>query len=187
MLGMTTHDEKLTRVRIELMYLMADRNFEKVFDILFKKMNEVGDGSGRLKQLYDEVKPFIPANSAYEERDWVAAYIIYSNLTKFKEFFQKLNNVKSNIKNLNDELKRLRRLRSLIKRQLDVLNFTLDTTDNSGGETRKLQLEIEVHKNMLRKVRDANNKTLRNHCDLKNEKKKILREMKEFTRQLVVS
>jgi DNA repair exonuclease SbcCD nuclease subunit len=187
MLGMTTHDEKLIRVRMELMYLMADRNFARVFDILFKKMNEVGDSSWRLKQLYNEVRPFIPANSAYEERDWIAAYIIHSNLAKFKEFFQKLNNMKSNIKNLNDELKRLKRLRSLIKKQLDVLKFTMDTTANSSDETRKLQLEIEVHKNMLRKVRDINNETLRNHRDLKNEKKKILREMKEFTRQLVVS
>jgi hypothetical protein len=187
MLGMTTHDEKLIRVRMELMYLMADRNFERVFDILFKKMNEVGDSSWRLKQLYDEVKPFIPANSAYEEKDWVAAYIIYSNLTKFKEFLQKLNNVKSNIKNIKDELKRLRRLWSLIKQQLDVLNFTLDTTTNNDDEALKLQIEIEVHRNMLRKVRDVNNETLHKHRDLKNERKKIVREMKDFAKQLVAS
>ncbi len=184
---MTTHNEKLIRVRMELMYLMADRNFEKIFDILFKKMEEVGDGSDRLKQLYDEVKPFIPANSAYEERDWIAAYAIYSNCAKFKEFLRKMNDVKSNLKNLSDELKRLRRLRSLVECQLDVLNFTLDTMANSDDEISQLQLEIEVHKNMFRKIIDANNETLRKHRDLRNEGKKILREMKEFAKQLVAS
>jgi hypothetical protein len=72
MLGMTTHSENLTGVQKELWYLINDEDARNILELIIQKMNEAGDGSERLKQLYDEAQTFIPSDTKYDEKYWVA-------------------------------------------------------------------------------------------------------------------
>jgi len=45
-----THNENITRVQQELWYLIHDEDVKEVLEAMIEKMEEVGDGSERIKQ-----------------------------------------------------------------------------------------------------------------------------------------
>jgi hypothetical protein len=46
-------------------------------------MSEVGDDSERIRQWRDEARAYIPDNNKYDEKYWVAAYILHSQNERF--------------------------------------------------------------------------------------------------------
>jgi chromosome segregation ATPase len=106
MLGMTTHSENLTGVQKELWYLINDEDARNILELVIQKMNEAGDGSERLKQLYDEAQTFIPSDTKYDEKYWVAAHILHLSTTT-KETIREFINIKQEISSLEKELSKL--------------------------------------------------------------------------------
>jgi chromosome segregation ATPase len=109
MFGMTAHSENLTRVQQELWYLINDEDVREVLEAMIDKMKEVGDGSERLKQWREEAKAYIPHDPKYDENYWVTAYILYTNMEKFKDLFDRLDNINSELSELESELEDLER------------------------------------------------------------------------------
>ena len=106
MLGMTTHSENLMRVQEELWYLIHDEDAKNILEVIIQKMNETGDGSERIRQWRDEAQAFIPDDSKYDEKYWVAAYILHLSATT-KETIQEFINIKQEILSLENELSKL--------------------------------------------------------------------------------
>jgi len=67
MFGMTTHNENFMEVREELLHLIVDEDTRTILEAIIWKMNEVGDGSERIKQWCEEAQTYIPADSKYDE------------------------------------------------------------------------------------------------------------------------
>jgi len=103
---MTTHSENMTGVQKELWYLINDEDGRNILEVIIQKMNETGDGSERIKQWHDEAQTFIPADTKYDEKYWVAAYILHLSTTT-KETIQEFTNIKQEISSLKDELSTL--------------------------------------------------------------------------------
>ena len=106
MLGMRTHSENLTGVQQELWYLIHDEDVKQVLEAIIEKMNETGDGSERIKQWRDEAQSFIPSDTKYDEKYWVAAYILHLSATT-KETIHEFINIKQEISSLKKELSEL--------------------------------------------------------------------------------
>ena len=106
MLGMTTHSENLTGVQKELWYLIHDEGARKILEVIIQKMNETRDGFERIRQWRDEAQTFIPSDTKYEEKYWVAAYILHQSATT-KETIQEFINIKQEILSLENELSTL--------------------------------------------------------------------------------
>ena len=106
MLGMTTHSENLTGVQKELWYFIHDEDARNILEVIIQKMNEIGDGSERIRQWRDEVQAFIPSDTKYEEKYWVAAYILHLSTTT-KETIHEFVNIKQEISSLKNELSEL--------------------------------------------------------------------------------
>jgi len=106
MLGMTTHSENLMRVQEELWYLIHDEGARNTLELIIQKMEATAYGSERLKQLYDEARAYIPSDTKYDEKYWVAAYILHLSATA-KETIHEFINIKQEISSLKNELSEL--------------------------------------------------------------------------------
>jgi len=106
MVGMTTHNENLTGVQKELWYLIHDEGARNILEVIIQRMNVTGDGSERIRQWRDEAQAFIPSDTKYEEKHWVAAYILHLSATT-KETIQEFVNIKQEISSLKNELSTL--------------------------------------------------------------------------------
>ena len=106
MLGMTTHSENLIGVQKELWYLIHDEGARNILEVIIQKMNETRDGFERIRQWRDEAQDFIPSDTKYEEKYWVAAYILHQSAT-IKETIQEFINIKQEILSLKNELSTL--------------------------------------------------------------------------------
>ena len=84
-------------------------------------MNEVDNNSKRLKKLYDNARTFIPDNSKYEEKYWVATYILHRNRAKLKDLLDELRSITYEIKKLYQYLDDLDKMSK--KRRLKYLEF----------------------------------------------------------------
>ncbi len=103
---MTTHTENLTGVQKELWYLIHDEDARNILEVIIQKMNETGDGSERIRQWRDEAQAFIPSDTKYDEKYWVAAYILHLSTTT-KETIHEFININQGISSLKNELSEL--------------------------------------------------------------------------------
>jgi chromosome segregation ATPase len=106
MFGMTTHSESLTGVQKELWHLINDEDARNILEVIIQKMNEAGDGTERIIQWRDEAQTFIPADAKYDEKYWVAAYVLHLSTTT-KKTIQEFINIKQEISYLKYELSTL--------------------------------------------------------------------------------
>ena len=95
---MTTHSENLTGVQKELWYLINDEGVRNTLELIIQKMEAIGDGSERLKQLYEEARAYIPSDTKYDEKYWVAAYILHTNKSNLQDLLGESNDINSAIK-----------------------------------------------------------------------------------------
>jgi len=127
MLGMTTHNKNLTRVQQELWYLIHDEDVKQVLEAIIEKMNEVGDSSERIKQWREEAKAYIPDDPKYDENYWVAAYILYTNMGNFKDQFERLDAISSELSELEDELEELQHEQEELEYRIEDLQYELES------------------------------------------------------------
>jgi chromosome segregation ATPase len=201
MSGMTTHDEKLTRVQQELWYLIRDEDVREVLEAMIEKMKEVGDDSERLKQWREEAKAYIPDNPEYDENYWVAAYILYTNMEKFKDLFDRLDNISSELSELEDELEELQYEQEELEYRIEDLRYELkslheedededndeEDDEEEDEEIADLRYQIEQLEEELEDVKERYEEASDRFCELEDDKKYLLWDIMELAEQLVAS
>ena len=176
MLGMTTHSENLTRVQQELWYIINDEDVNQVLEAMIDKMNEIGDSSERLKQWRQEAKAYIPDEPKYDEKYWVAAYILYSNNSTFANLFEQLDSIKSSINNLKKDLNKLNKMgKKIWKRMQELYN-----------KIRPFQDQIESLEEQLESIDEACYVISNNLYDLEHELKRTLEDLRITAKQIIM-
>jgi len=172
MLGMTTHSENMTGVQKELWYLIHDEDARNILEVIIQKMNETGDGSERIRQWRDETQAFIPSDTKYEEKYWVAAYILHLN-TKTKETIQEFTNIKQEITSLEDEL-------SALEDEIEETEFEVAELENDL-EHKEYQLST-MHYDMCYGDEDSEEETeeLKEYEDTEEDPEVLEIEIKEL-------
>jgi len=97
MLGMTAHGKNLTGIQKELWLIINDEGAKTILETIIEKICETGDVNEHLKELYEEALSYIPPDTTYDKKYWVAAYILYTNKSDLKELFEELNNANLDI------------------------------------------------------------------------------------------
>ncbi len=176
MLGMTTHSENLTGVQKELWYLIQDEDVRNTLELIIQKMEATVDGSERLKQLYDEARAYIPDDPKYNEKYWVAAYILHSNNPAFVTYVKDLSSIKSRIKTLRNDLNRLNKIEK----------ETWDKIQELYDKIKPFQEQIENLEEHLESIREASYVISNDLYDLQNEYKKFLEQLREVAKQIII-
>jgi hypothetical protein len=109
MIGMTTHSENLTGVQKELWCLINDEDARNILEVIIQKMNAAGDGSERIRQWRDEAQAFIPDNSKYDEKYWVAAYILYFHNSELVNLINQIDDIEARMFILINDLNKLKK------------------------------------------------------------------------------
>jgi len=144
MVSMTKHDERLTRVQQGLWYLTNNEDARKVLRAMIKKMKKVEGSFERIKKWRQEVKFYIPDDPKHDENYWIAAYIIYTNMEKFKDMFDELDNIKQELGKLEDELNELRHKEEKLEERIENLRDELPSLRRNK--------EDKVVENLLREI-----------------------------------
>jgi len=216
MLGMTTHSENLTRVQQELWYLIHDEDVREVLEAMIEKIQEVGDGSERIKQWREEAKAYIPDDPKYDENYWVAAYILYTNMEKFKDLFDRLDNICSELSELESQIEESEREQEYLESRIEDLRYELESLrekyekDEEEKEDEKddydedeeedddwdeeedeaiadLRYQIEELEEELKNEKDNYEENLDRYYELEDDKKYLLWDIMERAEQLVAS
>jgi len=130
-LGMATHSENLTKVQEALWHLIKDEDVMRVLEAMIKKMKEVGKSSERIKQWREEAQAYIPTGKQYSlfnEEYWVAAYIIQTNLEKFKELFDKLKVIKSEFNSTENKVYKLEDEQEKLRNKIEKLTLEIENS-----------------------------------------------------------
>ena len=88
---METHDKNTTGVQQELLQIIQSDEVSDLLDEVVDRIDEIEEAYQQIRQLRETVKPLIPSDSEYNERYWMAAYILYP---KSPELLEKLKNFK---------------------------------------------------------------------------------------------
>jgi uncharacterized protein YhaN len=91
MSAMETHDKNTTGVQQELLQIIQSDEVSDLLDEVVDRIDEIEEAYQQIRQLRETVKPLIPSDSEYNERYWMAAYILYP---KSPELLEKLKNFK---------------------------------------------------------------------------------------------
>ncbi len=90
MSAMETHDKNITGVQEELLRIIQSDEVSKLLDEVVHRIKEIEEAYQQIRQLREQVKPLMPKESEYNEKYWMAAYILYPKsselLEKLKEF-----------------------------------------------------------------------------------------------------
>jgi len=88
---METHDKNKKGVQEELLHIIQSDEVSDLLDEIVDRIEEIEEAYQRIRQLREIVKPLVPSNSEYNERYWMAAYILYP---KSSELLEKLKELK---------------------------------------------------------------------------------------------
>ena len=88
---MTAHGENLTGVQKELWLIINDESAKTILETIIDKIGKTEEIYEHFKQLYEEALSYIPPDTTYDKKYWVAAYILYNNKSNLKELFEELN------------------------------------------------------------------------------------------------
>jgi DNA repair exonuclease SbcCD ATPase subunit len=138
MISIERHNENLTEVQKELWRLITDEDIRTILKAIIKKMNQAGDNSEHIRQCREEGQSRIPTDPKYDENYWIAAYVLYTNMEKFKELFDKLDKIKSETSPLKNELYELEdeqeHLQDIIQDLRDELKSLIDEYEDDTEE-----------------------------------------------------
>ena len=175
-LGMTTHSENLTKVQEELWYLINDEYTKQVLEAIINKMKEVGDGSERLKQWREEAKAYIPADPKYDEKHWVAAYILYFHNSEFVNLINQIDDIETRMFVLINDLNKLEKMKE------ETWNKTKELYD----KIKPFQEQIETLEEQLESIEEAIYVISNDLYDLRNQHKRFLEQLREVGKQIII-
>jgi len=123
MSAMETHDKNKKGVQEELLHIIQSDEVSDLLDEIVDRIEEIGEAYQRIRQLRETVKPLVPSNSEYNERYWMAAYILYpkspellEKLKKFKETYLEMEKLEKVVESHQEEKQKLKSQIRLLER-----------------------------------------------------------------------
>jgi DNA-binding transcriptional MerR regulator len=135
MSAMETHDKNTKGVQEELLHIIQSDEVSDLLDEVVDRIAEIEEAYQRIHQLRETVKPLVPDNSEYNERYWMAAYILYpkslellKKLKKFKETYLELEKLEKVVKSHKEEKEKLKSQIKLLERDRRYIEQDIEET-----------------------------------------------------------
>jgi len=132
---METHDKNKKGVQEELLHIIQSDEVSDLLDEIVDRIEEIGEAYQRIRQLRETVKPLVPSNSEYNERYWMAAYILYpkspellEKLKKFKETYLEMEKLEQVVKSHKEEKGKLKSQIRLLERNRRYIERNVEET-----------------------------------------------------------
>jgi len=133
MSAMETHDKNTNGVQEELLRIIQSDELSNLLNEVVDRMEEIKETYEAIRQLRETVKPLMPKASEYNERFWMAAYILYpkssellEKLKKFKEAYLEMKRFEKVIKSHKEEREKLETWIKLFERDREHLNQDIE-------------------------------------------------------------
>ena len=144
---METHDKNKKGVQEELLHIIQSDEVSDLLDEIVDRIEEIGEAYQRIRQLRETVKPLVPSNSEYNERYWMAAYILYpkspellEKLKKFKETYLEMEKLEQVVESHKEEKGKLKSQIRLLERNRKYIERNIEET---LGENLNYYLSFE--------------------------------------------
>jgi chromosome segregation ATPase len=161
-------------VQKELLHLIVDEDTRTILDAIIEKMNEVGDDSEHIKQWCDEARAYIPDDNKYNEKYWVAAYILHFHSSVFENLSEQLHEIKSRIKSLSNDLNRLNEIRK----------ETIDEINELHSKIEPFVEQIEILEAKLESIDEACYVVSNNLYTLEHDRKVMVERLRKVVKQI---
>jgi DNA repair exonuclease SbcCD ATPase subunit len=130
---MATRKENMNGVQQELLRIIQSDVLSKLLDKIVDRIREIEAAYEAIRQLRETVKPLLPNNSEYNEKYWMAAYILYpkseellEKLKRFKEAYLEMKKLKKVIKSHKEEKEKLKDSIKLFEREIKYLEQDIE-------------------------------------------------------------
>jgi len=133
---METHDKNTKGVQEELLHIIQSDEVSDLLDEIVDRIEEIEEAYQRIRQLREAVKPLLPGNSEYNERYWMAAYILYP---KSPELLEKL-------KKFKETYLEMEKLEKVVESHMEKLEKVVES------HMEKLEKVVESHKEKKEKL-----------------------------------
>jgi uncharacterized protein YhaN len=135
MSAMETHDKNMTGVQEELLRIIQSDEVSDLLDEVVDRIDEIEEAYQQIRQLRETVKPLIPKDSKYNERYWMAAYILYpkspellEKLKKFKEAYLEMEKLEKVVESHKEEKEKLKAQIRLLERNRKQIERNIEET-----------------------------------------------------------
>jgi len=135
MSAMETHDKNTKGVQEELLHIIQSDEVSDLLDEVVDRIEEIEEAYQRIRQLRETVKPLVPSNSEYNERYWMAAYILYpkspellEKLKKFKETYLEMEKLEQVVESHKEEKGKLKSQIRLLERNRRYIEQNIEET-----------------------------------------------------------
>ena len=135
MSAMETHDKNTKGVQEELLRIIQSDEVSDLLDEVVDRIDEIEEAYQQIRQLRETVKPLVPSNSEYNERYWMAAYILYpkgsellEKLKKFKETYFEMEKLEKVVESHKEETEKLKAQIRLLERNRKHVEQNIEET-----------------------------------------------------------
>jgi len=132
---METHDKNTKGVQEELLRIIQSDEVSDLLDEVVDRIDEIEEAYQQIRQLRETVKPLVPSNSEYNERYWMAAYILYpkspellEKLKEFKETYLEMEKLEKVVESHQEEKEKLKTKIKLLERNREYIEQNIEET-----------------------------------------------------------
>jgi len=130
---MEQRNENMTGVQEELLRIIQSDEVSDLLDEIVGRIEEIEEAYQKIRQLRETLKPLVSGDSKYNERYWIAAYILYP---KGSELLEKLKNFKETYL----EMEKLEKVIELQKEEKEKLEARIKLLER---EREHIEQDIE--------------------------------------------
>jgi DNA-binding transcriptional MerR regulator len=124
MSAMATHDKNTKGVQQELLRIIQSDEVGNLLDEIVDRIGKIEEAYQHIHKLRELVKPLMPSDSEYNEKYWMAAYILYpkspellEKLKKFKETYLEMQKLEKVIEAHKEEKEKFENQIELLERE----------------------------------------------------------------------
>jgi len=130
-----THGKNITGVQKELLSIIQSDEVSDLLDKVVERIKEIEEAYQHIRQLRNTVKPLMPKDSEYNERYWMAAYILYpkstellKKLREFKEKYLEMEEFENVVESHKEEKEKLKAQIRLLERNRKNIEQNVEET-----------------------------------------------------------
>jgi len=135
MSAMETHDKNTKGFQEELLRIIQSDEVSDLLDEVVDRIDEIEEAYQQIRKLRETVKPLMPSDSEYNEKYWIAAYILYpkspellEKLKKFKETYLEMQKLEKVVESHKEEKERLETQIELLEREREHIENEIEET-----------------------------------------------------------
>jgi len=130
---METHDKNTKGVQEELLRIIQSDEVSDLLDEVVDRIDEIEEAYQQIRQLREIVKPLMPKDSEYNEKYWMAAYILYpkssellEKLKEFKETYLEMEKFEKVVESHKKEKEKLKVQIKLLEREREHIDQDIE-------------------------------------------------------------